>query len=273
MIRFKTFSVFFLSEKNILTTLVLDVTWKWTVWKMWKLLFAVAFLSVDAQRLKLNLRENVREGIEISDMSDVEAFQEVATYRLPNVTRPESYLLNLNFGDFHENDMNFTGNVLITIRVVEETNTITLHNSLIIVDTSLTTEDNLPILHRVDFDTTREFMFVKTETTLLKNSLVRLVVNHQGLIRTSVSGVYRGSYRDAANERRCFLASLLWPHKLKNIFLKRYFIATHMQPTFFRRVWPSYDEPQFKATFSLVLRYNGVFKAISNMPEEFSTIE
>lgn len=50
----------------------------------------------------------------------------------------------------------------------------------------------------------------------------------------------------------------------------RYFLATHMQPTFFRRVCPGYDEPQFKAHFSLVLRYNQNFKSISNMPQDFS---
>jgi aminopeptidase N len=55
--------------------------------------------------------------------------------------------------------------------------------------------------------------------------------------------------------------------------LNRYFIASHMQPTFFRRVCPSYDEPQFKARFSLVLRYNQRFKSISNTPQQLSLVE
>ena len=60
--------------------------------------------------------------------------------------------------------------------------------------------------------------------------------------------------------------------KAYTILLLRYFLATHMQPTFFRRVSPGYDEPQFKAVFSLVLSYNSQFKAISNMLIESSNI-
>lgn len=224
---------------------------------MWKLLFTVIFLSVDAQRLKLNLGENVREGIEISDMSDVGAYQESsATYRLPNDTQPELYLINLKFGEFHEGDMSFTGNVMISIRVTENTNSITLHSSVVVVDTLLTTDANVRIDHQpAEFDLLREFMTIKTNTNLIKGQLVRLTINFRGTIGTAISGVYRGSYLDDTNERR-------------------YFLATHMQTTFFRRVCPGYDEPQFKAFFSIVLSHNSLFKAsISNMPMDHSEIE
>lgn len=169
---------------------------------MWKLLCAIIFLSVDAQKLKLNLSENGREGIDISNMIDVETYQEAVTYRLPNDTRPETYLINLNFGDFHENDMSFTGNVLISIRVVENTDEITLHSSVTTTSTSLTSNENIPILYSIVDDPVREFMVLKTNEILLKGSVVRLRVFFRGTIGTSVSGIYRGSYLHNGNERR-----------------------------------------------------------------------
>lgn len=55
--------------------------------------------------------------------------------------------------------------------------------------------------------------------------------------------------------------------------LNRYFVATNMKPTFFRRVCPSFDEPSFKAFFSLTLRYNQNYSSISNGEQFFQTIE
>jgi Peptidase M1 N-terminal domain len=171
---------------------------------MWKLLFFL--LSVGAQKLKINLRENVREGIEISDMSDVGSYQEADTYRLPNHTRPELYLINLNFGNFHEGDTSFTGNVFISIRVTEDTDTLILHSSVNVVDHSLTTDGNIPISSSADYDLVRNFMIVKTNGIVLKkDSLVRLTINYLGTIGTLVNGVYRGSYLNSKNERRYFL--------------------------------------------------------------------
>lgn len=243
---------------------------------MWKFLFAVIFLSVDAQRLKLNLGENIREGIEISDMNNVELYQTAAiTYRLPNDTQPELYLINLNFGNFHEGDMEFTGNVLITIRVAQNTDTITLHSSVLVIDFSLSSDTNVPIRHdSVDYDSEREFMIIKTSENLVKDQLVRLTINYRGTIGTSISGVYRGSYLNNLNERRYLQSTLFFCINSTFYYARhRFFLATHMQPTFFRRICPGYDEPQFKAVFSLVLRYNSLFKSISNMQSDFSTVE
>jgi hypothetical protein len=178
------------------------------VFKMRKLLLAIIFLSVEAQRLKINLRENIREEVEISSINDVGSYQETEeprTYRLPNDTRPEVYLINLNFGEFHEDDLSFTGNVKISIRVIEQTDTIILHSSVDDVsETSLVTEENAQLFHTITYDENREFMIVKT-SQLSKGSLVRLTVNYRGTIGTSISGIYRGSYLNSANERRCLL--------------------------------------------------------------------
>ena len=56
-------------------------------------------------------------------------------------------------------------------------------------------------------------------------------------------------------------------------FILRWFVATHMQPTFARRVFICYDEPAFKAFFGLTLRYNSSFSAISNTQTAFTGME
>jgi aminopeptidase N len=43
-------------------------------------------------------------------------------------------------------------------------------------------------------------------------------------------------------------------------------LATHSEPTDARRIFPGWDEPVFKATFSLSVAVPAAFRAVSNMP-------
>lgn len=182
---------------------------------MLKLLFLVIFLSVEAQRLKINSN---RESAEIT-LSAVNnpINNAIGTYRLPNATRPESYLINLNFDDFHDGKLDFTGNVFITIRVVEDTNTITLHNSLTVIGTELM-NSGAQIPHTVSRDDERDFMIIITMITLTKGSIVQLTVRYGGTIGTSIAGIYRGSYLHNDNERRCRDPSLHFRRINSSIF-------------------------------------------------------
>lgn len=172
---------------------------------MWKFLFFAIILSVDAQKLKFD--QVVREGVDISNLFEKEVPKEVFTYRLPNDTRPEQYLISLDFGDFHLGVMEFTGRVGITIRVVESTDTITLHSSVLLLSHDLRTREDIPIAHEVDVDAQREFLIVRTSTPLARDSVVRLTLNYRGSIGTSISGVYRESYLHNRDEKRCWLMS------------------------------------------------------------------
>lgn len=169
---------------------------------VWKILCLAAILSVEAQRFKLNSGVKGRVGTEITKISDVRAYQTAIDYRLPNNTRPELYLINLNFGDFHEDDLSFSGKVEITIRVIDNTDTITLHSSVAVFETALTTFDGGLISFTVEYDALREFMIIKSSVILLQDSIVRLTVSYGGRIGTSISGVYRGSYLHNENEKR-----------------------------------------------------------------------
>lgn len=182
---------------------------------MLKLLFLVIFLSVEAQRLKINSNRE-RAEITLSAVNNP-INNAIGTYRLPNATRPESYLINLNFDDFHDGKLDFTGNVFITIRVVEDTNTITLHNSLTVIGTELM-NSGAQIPHTVSRDDERDFMIIITMITLTKGSIVQLTVRYGGTIGTSIAGIYRGSYLHNDNERRCRDPSLRFRRINSSIF-------------------------------------------------------
>lgn len=169
---------------------------------MWKVFFALSvLLSADAQRFKFN--EIARDGVEISE---IEAYQDdTVSYRLPNNTRPESYVINLNFGDFHNSDdITFMGQVAITIRVLEKTDTITLHSAVEVSqdsDVLLRDSSNIEIPTTIELDGAPEFLIIHTSETLLKNETVHLTISYQGTIGASISGIYRGSYEHDTERR------------------------------------------------------------------------
>lgn len=65
-------------------------------------------------------------------------------------------------------------------------------------------------------------------------------------------------------------SSIFYYSRIFHLIDCRYFIATHMKPTYFRTVCPSYDEPSFKALFSLTIYHSSLFNSISNMPQTVS---
>lgn len=122
------------------------------------------------------------------------------TFRLPNNTRPETYLINLEFNDF-ESNLRFTGESFIKIYVVEETNTITLHNAVniesVVLCTSLNSNcDKIEIVN-TSVDVEREFFHITTAQNLMADNSYYLNFKFNGTIFTMTSnffGVYRGSF-------------------------------------------------------------------------------
>lgn len=53
-------------------------------------------------------------------------------------------------------------------------------------------------------------------------------------------------------------------------FLFRWIGGTLMEPTFARRVFPCFDEPQYKATFQFAVGHHRSNRAISNTPQTSS---
>ncbi len=73
-----------------------------------------------------------------------------------------------------------------------------------------------------------------------------LAIEYSGTILTHQEGLFYSTY-DAPGGRRWVL-------------------ATDLEPSGARRIFPGWDEPEFKATFSLSVRLPASFRAVSNMP-------
>lgn len=178
-------------------TLVFGVTCKRMVLEMWKILLFFILLSADAQQLKFNkiLRNDFVP-------KDVEAREDDIFYRLPNNTIPESYLLALSFGNFHDHVMSYTGDVSIVIRVLEPTRTITLHSAVMLNSVILKNSANELISSDWTNDTRREFLTITTISEILpRDSIVILDISYTAVIGTETKGIFRGSYQLGAETR------------------------------------------------------------------------
>ncbi|XP_070502885.1 uncharacterized protein [Chironomus tepperi] len=174
---------------------------------------------------------------------------ESKSYRLPNQTYPEYYEVQLVFPNF-ETTLTYSGTVIVDIKVLEDTETITLHSSVIDIREVTPLADFRDVKVNYTLDTEREFLIIRRDDghKFKTNTNIKIRIGFLSGIEESPThrGVYRGSYYDENS-------------------IKKYFLATHMQPTFARKVFPCYDEPRFKSKFNLSIVHRIGYHAISNM--------
>ena len=82
----------------------------------------------------------------------------------------------------------------------------------------------------------------------LTPGLWRLGIDYRGKIETRGQGLFRVEYRAAGQDA---------PRRM---------LATQLEPTHARAVFPSFDEPAFRATFDIVITAPANFESVSNMP-------
>lgn len=127
------------------------------------------------------------------------------TYRLQNSTRPEVYMVFLDFNDF-ETNLTFKGEVLIKIKVKNETNKVTLHSAVNIESAAVcsifVTDCSSITLVTLTYDPDREFVHITTSESLKVGIDYYLDVKFSGEIGTmtsNVRGIYRGSYSEGVS--------------------------------------------------------------------------
>nr|XP_060617795.1 endoplasmic reticulum aminopeptidase 1 [Anolis sagrei ordinatus] len=167
--------------------------------------------------------------------------------RLPKHVLPVHYDLLI-----HPNltTLTFTGLAKIEINITQETNSIILHSKYLQITKAVIQEakENIHIDKTVsvlEYPPFEQIALVVTEPLRLGNYIVS--IEYSANLSDSFHGFYKSTYRTPEGEVRV-LAS------------------TQFEPTAARMAFPCFDEPAFKAKFSVKIRREPRYFALSNMP-------
>uniref|UniRef100_A0A8C4I597 Aminopeptidase n=1 Tax=Dicentrarchus labrax TaxID=13489 RepID=A0A8C4I597_DICLA len=168
--------------------------------------------------------------------------------RLPRYIIPLHYHLLL-----HPNltSLSFTGSVQIQIDVQNNTNWVVLHSKGLQISKATILDQNLahlsdqvlPVLH----NPSHEQIGIFSPRVLSNGQKYFLYIEFGAKLAEGFYGFYKSTYRTSTGETRT-LAS------------------THFEPTSARMAFPCFDEPGFKANFSIRIRRSPEYISLSNMP-------
>ncbi|XP_022904718.1 aminopeptidase N-like isoform X2 [Onthophagus taurus] len=180
--------------------------------------------------------------------------------RLPRSIQPTHYSLFIS----PELEGNFTtkGNVTITLKIAEKTNTIRLNALDLKIDSKSTkvfasnNETNMKQIkiNKQIEDKSDQAYTIYLDEHLNENEEYKLFIKFEGFLNDYMVGFYKSSYIDDKNNTR-WLAS------------------TQFSPTDARRAFPCFDELDFKAKFQINIGRTADRQTLSNMKIDFFTSE
>ncbi len=167
---------------------------------------------------------------------------EAESYRLPRNVRPQLYTLeiapDLKAGTFH-------GHVAVDLEVSGNPHTIILNGRDLRVSHIVATQDNHESLNgNASYDAPKE-QIILTFPESLETGALKLSMDFDGILADDLRGFYRTTL-DTSNGEKVTFAS------------------TQCEATDARRVFPCWDEPEFKARFAITLIVEGDLTALSN---------
>ena len=163
-------------------------------------------------------------------------------FRLPRQVVPTHYDIHL------EPDLEtftFVGAVGVDIEVTEATSSISLNAAE--VDIKSATLSSGHVVAEISYDHRYERVTLTLASELAPGSY-RLEIEHTGIINDQLRGLYRSVYKDVNGDEHTLAAS-------------------QCQSTDARRIFPCWDEPDFKATFQPTLVVAEGFETYSNARE------
>ncbi|XP_031685803.1 endoplasmic reticulum aminopeptidase 2 isoform X2 [Oncorhynchus kisutch] len=174
--------------------------------------------------------------------------------RLPENIVPLHYHLLL-----HPNltILSYIGTVRLELQVQNNTNWVVLHSKGLRITTATVLDQNLahlsdqvlPVLH----NPTHEQVAIFSPRVLTGGQKYFLLLEFGAELGEGFYGFYRSTYRTSTGETRT-LAS------------------THFEPTSARMAFPCFDEPSFKANYSISIRRSPAHTALSNMPVDQTVV-
>ena len=157
--------------------------------------------------------------------------------RLPEVARPENY--KLTFTPDLEN-AKFTGDETVAIRVLKPTSEITLNSAEIEFQDVTITSGNSTQKAKVTPEKEKEMVVLSVDKPLSAGPAT-IHISYTGTLNDQMRGLYLG--KDSQGRR---------------------YAATQFEATDARRAFPSFDEPDYKATFDISAVVDKGLVAISN---------
>jgi aminopeptidase N len=180
-------------------------------------------------------------------------------YQLPRTVVPTSYKLHLkpNMKTF-----NYDGAIDITLEVKSRTKCIVLNAEDLVFtqkNVTLTDSSNKQVkLVDFNFDNDATKLYLSFERVLDTNEKLHLKINYSGKLRDDLQGFYKSSYTTKDG-------------------VTKVIATTQFESESARTAFPCFDEPSFKATFTISIELqpedakNENLKVLSNMPEELRT--
>ena len=168
---------------------------------------------------------------------------ETETYRLPRTVQPRHYALELR-PDLSRNE--FEGSVRVTLEVLETTRALVLNAAdLVIFDAELELPEGRRLPGSVSYNQHEQQATVAFAEEVPAGSGYVLRLDYLGRLNDQLHGFYRSTYRD------------------ENA-VERVIASTQFEPADARRAFPCWDEPEFKATFTISLVVGEGETALSN---------
>ncbi|XP_034661661.1 membrane alanyl aminopeptidase isoform X1 [Drosophila subobscura] len=187
---------------------------------------------------------------------------ELGDYRLSESINPVSYNITLRPYLLVDDTKRFTFDGEVWIEVIPNvaTRSVYLHSKNLTYSVSeywakptgvaVPTPVKFNAINETNYDT--DIVMLSTVDILAVGQAYILHFVYTGLMEDDMHGFYRSSYVDDNNETK-WLGS------------------TQFQTNHARRAFPSFDEPQFKATFNVTLRRHYTFSTVSNTRQVSST--
>lgn len=129
--------------------------------------------------------------------------REFTSLRLPNTTVPTHYDLYLDT-DVHLGVMEYSGNVRISITILEDTNQIVLHSLRNVIHRLELFSNQLPVpVQGFEVDVEKEFLVITTSNVLAAGTYYVLDIDFSNsLDRDDKAGFYVSSYETEEGETR-----------------------------------------------------------------------
>ncbi|MCC4600578.1 M1 family metallopeptidase [Xanthomonas melonis] len=170
------------------------------------------------------------------------------TTQLPRTARPSHYAIEITP---HAEALRFDGKVSIDVDVLVPTDAIVLQAAdLRFGKVTLAAAGRAPVAAKVTTDADTQTARISTGAALAPGKYV-LTMDYSGTIGTQANGLFALDYPTAQGTRRA--------------------LFTQFENSDARRFVPAWDEPNFKATFDLVVNAPAGQMAVSNMPVASST--